>query len=119
MVIDAGLGVCDLRHDLEHKGLLSPPGGERECELIVTHAHFDHSGGAHHFDKVTIPTPEITPNIDKYNHQPQHSRTHFPQNPTTVEYDISRNSRWSKHRGFSVSVGLNSMYQTPLWHFHT
>lgn len=54
IVIDTGLGVQDLRHHLETSGLIEPAGGERECCVICTHNHFDHSGGAHHFETVYI-----------------------------------------------------------------
>ncbi len=55
VVIDTGLGVCDLRHYLaETAGLIEPLGGERECKVVCTHNHFDHSGGAHHFEDVFI-----------------------------------------------------------------
>lgn len=54
VVIDTGLGVCDLRHHLETDGLIQPVGGERECTVVCTHNHFDHSGGARHFDDVRI-----------------------------------------------------------------
>ena len=49
-----GLGVCDLREHLETERLIGAVGGDRECEVICTHSHFDHSGGAHHFEKVFI-----------------------------------------------------------------
>ena len=51
---NTGLGVCDLRQHLETEGLIGAVGGDRECEVICTHVHFDHSGGAHHFEKVFI-----------------------------------------------------------------
>lgn len=54
VVIDCGLGVCDLRQHLEMASLIAPPGDDRECVVICTHAHFDHSGGAHHFSNVLI-----------------------------------------------------------------
>ncbi len=54
VIIDTGLGVCDLRHYLETSGLIEPVGGERECSVICTHNHFDHSGGAHHFEDVLL-----------------------------------------------------------------
>ena len=54
VVIDTGLGVCDLRHHLEASGLIERVGSERECLVICTHNHFDHSGGAHHFENVLI-----------------------------------------------------------------
>lgn len=50
VVIDTGLGVKDLKHHLETSGLIERIGGERECCVICTHNHFDHSGGAHHFE---------------------------------------------------------------------
>ena len=50
VVIDTGLGVNDLRVHLEALGLVDSAGpGARECSVVCTHNHFDHSGGAHHF----------------------------------------------------------------------
>ena len=54
VIIDTGLGVQDLRHHLEVSDLVDPVEGERECSVICTHNHFDHSGGAHHFESVYI-----------------------------------------------------------------
>ena len=51
VIIDTGLGVCDLREHLAGRGLIH---SERECTVICTHNHFDHSGGAHHFQNVFI-----------------------------------------------------------------
>ena len=51
VLIDAGLGVCNLKKHLQKLNLLSD---DRECLVICSHAHFDHSGGAHHFDHVLI-----------------------------------------------------------------
>jgi glyoxylase-like metal-dependent hydrolase (beta-lactamase superfamily II) len=51
ILIDTGLGVCNLKKHLEKLGLLDT---NRECIVICTHSHFDHSGGAHHFDNVLI-----------------------------------------------------------------
>jgi glyoxylase-like metal-dependent hydrolase (beta-lactamase superfamily II) len=45
LVIDAGLGVGDLRQALAGLGLL----GERPTLLVLTHTHVDHMGGAHQF----------------------------------------------------------------------
>lgn len=51
----SGLGVCNLRLHFEQLGLIDAPGpNSREVIVIVTHVHFDHSGGAHHFEKVYI-----------------------------------------------------------------
>lgn len=51
VLIDTGLGVCNLKKHLQNLNLLS---NDRECVVICTHSHFDHSGGAHHFDHVLI-----------------------------------------------------------------
>jgi glyoxylase-like metal-dependent hydrolase (beta-lactamase superfamily II) len=40
-----------LKKHLEKLDLLDPT---RECIVVCTHSHFDHSGGAHHFDNVII-----------------------------------------------------------------
>ncbi|CAF3696571.1 unnamed protein product [Adineta steineri] len=47
LIIDCGLGVCDLKKHLENLNLLSK---DRECIVLCTHSHFDHSGGANHFE---------------------------------------------------------------------
>lgn len=46
LIIDCGLGVCNLKKHLENINLIDK---NRECIVLCTHAHFDHSGGAHHF----------------------------------------------------------------------
>ncbi|CAF1300674.1 unnamed protein product [Rotaria sp. Silwood1] len=51
IIIDTGLGVCNLKKHLEKLGFLK---NNRECIVVCTHAHFVHSGGAHHFDNVLI-----------------------------------------------------------------
>ena len=45
LVVDAGLGVGDLRQALAGLGLF----GERPTLLVLTHTHVDHMGGAHQF----------------------------------------------------------------------
>jgi glyoxylase-like metal-dependent hydrolase (beta-lactamase superfamily II) len=45
LVVDAGLGVGDLKRALAGLGLL----GERPTLLVLTHTHVDHMGGAHQF----------------------------------------------------------------------
>lgn len=54
VVIDTGLGVNNLRLYLEGSGLIKPDGDTRECCVVCTHNHFDHSGGARHFQTVYI-----------------------------------------------------------------
>jgi len=51
LVIDAGLGVCDVREFLLQKGF--------KPDLFLTHAHFDHAGGATPFlpSELHIPAP--------------------------------------------------------------
>lgn len=51
LLIFLGLGVSNLRDYLSRIGLLSK---DRDCFIICTHNHFDHVGGAHHFDSVFI-----------------------------------------------------------------
>ena len=51
VIIDTGLGVCNLKKHFEKEGLLT---SNREYIVILTHSHFDHSGGAHHLNNVYI-----------------------------------------------------------------
>ncbi|GCB70527.1 hypothetical protein scyTo_0005702 [Scyliorhinus torazame] len=50
LVIDAGLGLRDLRSYLEATGLI----GSKAVMAVATHIHFEHSGGLHHFDRVAV-----------------------------------------------------------------
>lgn len=47
VVIDAGLGIVPLRQEI-------PQMFERDPELIITHTHLDHVGGAYEFDAVAV-----------------------------------------------------------------
>lgn len=47
LIIDCGLGVCNLKKHLENSNLLNR---DRECIVLCTHSHFDHCGGAKHFE---------------------------------------------------------------------
>jgi len=48
MYVYVGLGVCDLNEYLTQRGLIHK--NDRPCIVICTHCHFDHAGGAHHFN---------------------------------------------------------------------
>uniref|UniRef100_UPI00398F0B7C acyl-coenzyme A thioesterase MBLAC2 n=1 Tax=Pristiophorus japonicus TaxID=55135 RepID=UPI00398F0B7C len=50
LVIDAGLGLRSLPNYLSGAGLI----GSKPVLAVVTHIHFDHSGGLHHFDRVAV-----------------------------------------------------------------
>ena len=60
LLIDCGLGVCNLRTFLEERHLLDSidKPNARPCVVVCTHVHFDHSGGAKDFDKVYIHNEE-------------------------------------------------------------
>ncbi len=47
VVIDAGLGIVPLRHEI-------PQVFERDPLLIITHTHLDHVGGAHEFNHIAV-----------------------------------------------------------------
>lgn len=51
VVIDCGLGVLNLREYFLQNNLLSD---NKRVVVICTHVHFDHTGGAHHFEEVLI-----------------------------------------------------------------
>ena len=50
LLVDTGVGVHSLRKFLESSGLRPEP--EKPLEVVLTHCHFDHSGGAHQFARV-------------------------------------------------------------------
>jgi glyoxylase-like metal-dependent hydrolase (beta-lactamase superfamily II) len=54
LVIDAGLGVGDLKQALAGLGLP----GERPTLLVLTHTHVDHMGGAHQFAERAVHAAE-------------------------------------------------------------
>ena len=62
LIIDCGLGVCNLRKFLEENLLLDPVDkpNARPCLVVCTHVHFDHSGGAKDFECVYIHQDEVT-----------------------------------------------------------
>ena len=61
LIIDCGLGVCNLRKFLEEQRLIDPKDKPhaRPCFVILTHIHFDHSGGAKDFESVYIHKEEV------------------------------------------------------------
>ncbi|MDF1514031.1 MAG: MBL fold metallo-hydrolase, partial [Anaerolineae bacterium] len=52
LVIDAGMGYCDLKAIVE--SLTDKP-----YDVVITHAHPDHAGMIHQFDKVYLNDKEI------------------------------------------------------------
>ena len=65
VIIDTGLGVCNLHEHLLTHGLISQD-GTRECIAIITHNHFDHSGGARDFDNVLIHQDDFQGNFNEW-----------------------------------------------------
>ena len=61
LIIDCGLGVCNLRKFLEGQSLIDPIDNPdaRPCTVVCTHIHFDHSGGAKDFEDVLIHEEEV------------------------------------------------------------
>lgn len=47
IVVDSGLGVVSLRSTI-------PALFDNEPQLVITHAHLDHSGGAHEFSNIAV-----------------------------------------------------------------
>jgi glyoxylase-like metal-dependent hydrolase (beta-lactamase superfamily II) len=54
VLVDAGLGVADLKGALAGLGVL----GERPIELVLTHTHPDHMGSAHQFPSCGVHAAE-------------------------------------------------------------
>ncbi|XP_041041396.1 metallo-beta-lactamase domain-containing protein 2 [Carcharodon carcharias] len=56
LVIDTGLGLMSLPRFLSSAGLI----GTKPVMAVVTHIHFDHSGGLHHFDRAAVHRAEAS-----------------------------------------------------------
>lgn len=50
--MDTGVGIFNLPAYLTSAQLRNAP--DKPLDVVLTHAHFDHSGGAHQFSKVRI-----------------------------------------------------------------
>ncbi|EDO32915.1 predicted protein, partial [Nematostella vectensis] len=50
LIIDTGIGLWDLPGFLKKNNII----GEKPYEAVATHIHFDHTGGAHQFEKFSI-----------------------------------------------------------------
>jgi len=57
LLIDTGVGVHELPPFLSSSGLR--PNVEKPLSVLITHMHFDHSGGAHQFEEVAGHTSEV------------------------------------------------------------
>ena len=89
VIIDTGLGVRNLRDHLEKLGLIEAAGGERECCVVCTHNHFDHSGGARHFKSVYIHEDDLPGLRDG-------------RQTETLNYVKQSHFDWPPYRGFSA-----------------
>lgn len=92
MVIVTGLGVCNLRDHLQSMSLVA---ADRECLVICTHCHFDHAGGAQHFDSVYI-------------HEYDASALRNGRQTETLNYVKPNHFHRQPHKNFSASA-----YQVP------
>ena len=50
LLVDTGVGMYSLPASLTSARLRSDP--SKPLDVVLTHAHFDHSGGGHQFEKV-------------------------------------------------------------------
>ena len=50
LLVDTGVGIYSLPEYLKFSNLREDQ--EKPLDVVLTHAHFDHSGGAHQFNKV-------------------------------------------------------------------
>ena len=86
LIIDCGLGVCNLRTFLEERNLLDSADkpNSRPCLVVCTHVHFDHSGGASDFDNVYIHEEETRAlmQADSMHTLNWVKREHFVKKPT-------------------------------------
>lgn len=57
LLIDTGVGIHELQPFLSSTGLR--PDSEKPLKVLVTHWHFDHSGGAHQYEEVAAHTSEV------------------------------------------------------------
>ena len=89
LIIDCGLGVCNLKKHLENLHLLDKG---RECIILCTHSHFDHSGGANHFEN------ESTILI----HQDDHQGLRYGRQVETLNYVKPTHFHQQPYRNFSA-----------------
>jgi glyoxylase-like metal-dependent hydrolase (beta-lactamase superfamily II) len=53
LLIDTGVGLFSLSAYLTASGLRADP--DKPLKVVLTHLHFDHTGGAHQFQQVGMP----------------------------------------------------------------
>ncbi|XP_049572601.1 acyl-coenzyme A thioesterase MBLAC2 [Syngnathus scovelli] len=70
LVIDTGLGLRSLPDYIDTMGLLGKdPQRKNPLLAIVTHAHFDHSGGLHQFQQVGVHSAEVEALVNGDNYE--------------------------------------------------
>jgi len=57
LLLDTGVGIHELPPFLSSSGLR--PDSEKPLNVVITHMHFDHSGGGHQFKEVYAHTEEV------------------------------------------------------------